>query len=184
MPNLFYDLAENCENVVMDHEKYMHIALIQAQEALQDGEFPVGAVFVHGDKVVASGQRLHTQGLKAAVNEIDHAEILALRNYLSEDTNIDAEEVVVYCTMEPCLMCYSTMILNGIRNIVYAYEDVMGGGTNLPLDQLNPLYAEMEINVTSHVLRKESLALFQEFFSNPQNEYWKDSLLANYTLKQ
>ena len=168
----------------MDHEKYMHIALIQAQEALKNGEFPVGAVFVHEDKVVASGQRLHTQGLQAAVNEIDHAEILALRNCLLQNPDINTGELVVYSTMEPCLMCYSTMILNGIRNIVYAYEDVMGGGSNLPLDQLNPLYAEMEINVTPHILRKESLALFQKFFSNPQNEYWKDSLLANYTLKQ
>ena len=168
----------------MDHHEYMEIALSQAREALSQGEFPVGAVFVHGNTVVASGQRLHTRGRDAAVNEIDHAEIVALRRYLSQETAVDMTEVVVYSTMEPCLMCYSTMILNGIRNIVYAYEDVMGGGTNLPLKQLNPLYAKMEVTVTPHVLREESLALFQEYFSNPDNMYWRDSLLANYTLKQ
>ena len=79
-------------------------------------------------------------------------------------------------------MCYSTMILNGIRNIVYAYEDVMGGGTNLPLESLKPLYAKMNVNITPHVLREQSLDLFKKFFSNPENLYWKDSLLANYTL--
>lgn len=168
----------------MDHQKYMQIALGQAREALEQGEFPVGAVLVHGDTVVASGQRLHTKGWDVAVNEIDHAEIVALRKYLSQDTAADMAELVVYSTMEPCLMCFSTMILNGIRNIVYAYEDVMGGGSNLPLKQLNPLYAEMEITVTPNVLREQSLALFQQFFSNPDNMYWKDSLLANYTLKQ
>lgn len=168
----------------MNHEKYMQIALAQAKEALLQGEFPVGTVFVHQDRVVASGQRAHTRGIDAAVNEIDHAEILALRNFLSEETGVAMDELVVYATMEPCLMCYSTMILNGIRNIVYAYEDVMGGGSNLPLVQLNPLYAEMEVSVTPHVLRRQSLELFKRFFSNPENLYWKDSLLANYTLKQ
>ncbi len=74
------------------------------------------------------------------------------------------------------------MILNGIRKFVYAYEDVMGGGTNLPLAQLNPLYQEMEIEIIPHILRKESLDLFKQFFMNPENTYWKDSLLSQYTL--
>ncbi len=167
----------------MNHEKYMQIALDQAKEALALGEFPVGAVFVYEGTVIASGQRSHSRGLDT-VNEIDHAEMLALRKYLASDTKINAAELVVYSTMEPCLMCYSTMILNGIRNIVYAYEDVMGGGSNLPLKQLNPLYAAMEISITPHILRQQSLALFKDFFSNPDNPYWKDSLLANYTLSQ
>ena len=148
----------------MSHEKYMQIALCQAKEALEQGEFPVGAVFVHDTRVIASGKRMHTQEKKDVVNEIDHAEILALRTFLAQEKKIPAEELIVYSTMEPCLMCYSTLILNGIRNIVYAYEDVMGGGTNLPLEHLNPLYAEMNVNVTSHVLREQSLELFKQFF--------------------
>lgn len=169
---------------MIDHEKYMQIALDHAKEALAQGEFPVGAVIVHQDRVVASGQRTHSRGGIAAVNEIDHAEIMALRNFLAQETEIAADELLVYATMEPCLMCYSTLLLNGVRNIVYAYEDVMGGGTNLPLAQLNPLYAEMKVNVSSHVLREQSLMLFQKFFANPENLYWKDSLLATYTLNQ
>lgn len=162
----------------------MHVALQQAKEALEQGEFPVGAIFVYEGQVIASGKRANTQQLKETVNEIDHAEILALRSFLAQETTIPAAEVTVYSTMEPCLMCYSTMILNGIRNMVYAYEDVMGGGTNLPLERLNPLYVEMKIHIVSDVLREQSLELFQQFFSNPENLYWKDSLLANYTLNQ
>lgn len=162
----------------------MQIALEQAKEALALREFPVGAVFVRDGHVVASGKRAHTLKQKETVNEIDHAEIVALRCFLDREPTIAAEELTVYSTMEPCLMCYSTMILNGIRNIVYAYEDVMGGGTSLPLDSLNPLYREMKVNIVPHVLRKQSLELFQQFFLDPENLYWKDSLLANYTLKQ
>lgn len=169
---------------MVDHEKYMAVALEQAKEALGRGEFPVGAVIVHRGEVLASGKRAHTLQQQGQVNEIDHAEILALRNLLAQDRELAADELVVYSTMEPCLMCYSTMILNGIRHIVYAYEDVMGGGTNLPLSRLNPLYAEMNIEIVPHVLRSESLALFKQFFTNPENLYWKDSLLQSYTLEQ
>ena len=167
-----------------NHEKYMQVALKQAKEALEQGEFPVGAVFVYDGQVVASGKRGHTREQKETVNEIDHAEILALRSFLSQETDIPAGDLTVYSTMEPCLMCYSTMILNGIRNFVYAYEDVMGGGTNLPFDRLKPLYSEMKVHIIPHVLREQSLELFQQFFSNPENLYWKDSLLADYTLNQ
>ncbi len=167
-----------------DHDTYMGLALEQAREALLQGQFPVGVVFVSDGRVVVSGQREHSSEKQELVNEIDHAEIVALRRFLAEDTAIESKSIVVYSTMEPCLMCYSTLILNGIRNIVYAYEDVMGGGTDLPLDQLHPLYAEMEITIVSGILRDKSLELFQRFFSNPENPYWKDSLLANYTMKQ
>ncbi len=167
-----------------DHEKHMYIALQHAAEALQRGQFPVGAVIVHRDEVLATGKRDHTLQQQGQVNEIDHAEIIALRNLLAQDREIPSEEIFVYSTMEPCLMCYATMILNGIRNIVYAYEDVMGGGTNLPLTELNPLYAEMKIEIVPHVLRHQSLDLFKQFFTNPENLYWKDSLLESYTLSQ
>ena len=176
------NFLEEVEGV--NHEIHMQAALAQAQEALELGEFPVGAIFVHHGKIVASGRREHTREQQESVNEIDHAEILALRSLLTREAEIPMEELVVYSTMEPCLMCYSTMILNGIRNIVYAYEDVMGGGSNLPLKSLKPLYAEMDVTITPHVLRQQSLELFQQFFSNPENLYWKDSLLANYTLSQ
>jgi tRNA(adenine34) deaminase len=167
-----------------NHEKYMRIALQQAGEALAQGEFPVGAVFVFNGQVVATGKREHTREKQETVNEIDHAEIIALRNFLAQETEIAPAELIVYSTMEPCLMCFSTLILNGVRNIVFAYEDVMGGGTNLPLEQLNPLYKVMEIDIVPNVLREQSLDLFKRFFSDPDNLYWKDSLLANYTTSQ
>ncbi|MBW6519891.1 MAG: nucleoside deaminase [Desulfoarculaceae bacterium] len=164
-----------------EHEVFMRLALAEAGAALAQGEFPVGCVLVHKGAVIASGQRAHSSG---RVNEMDHAEMLALRSFLDAEAAIDPQEVALYATMEPCLMCFSSLILNGIRKIVYAYEDVMGGGTNLPLSSLSPLYAAMEIEVVPAVLRQESLALFQQFFRNPDNPYWQGSLLARYTLEQ
>lgn len=161
-------------------EQFMREALKEAHLALAKGEFPVGCVFVVGDDIVARGHRKNSgEGNR---NEIDHAEILTLRSLLEERPDIDPAGLSVYSTMEPCLMCYSTMLLSGIRRFVWAYEDVMGGGGNLPLYMLNQLYAGMKVELVDNVLRTESLRLFQNFFSG--YSYWQDSLLSRYTMAQ
>jgi tRNA(adenine34) deaminase len=162
----------------------MRLALQQAQQALANHEFPVGAVIVAGNEPVAIGRRENSRNETA--NELDHAEIVALRDLLGRRPDIDRRTLTVYSTMEPCLMCYSAMLLNGIRTFVYAYEDAMGGGTGLQLTGLTPLYQTMapEVRILPHVLRRESLDLFKSFFTSPENNYWQGSLLADYTLAQ
>lgn len=163
------------------HEFFMALALDEARQALAAGEFPVGCVLVAGGEVVAGGRR---QNSAVCANELDHGEIVALRELAARRPDFDLSRVTVYSTMEPCLMCYATLLLNGIRTVVYAYEDVMGGGTGLELERLAPLYRQMDVTVIPHVGRRESLLLFREFFANPANDYWQDSFLAEYTLGQ
>ena len=165
-----------------DHEHFMRLALEQAQKALEAGEFPVGCLLASNGEVVAMGKRSHSRDLEA--NELDHAEITALRELFAQKPEIDRSTIICYSTMEPCLMCYATLLLNGVRHIVYGYEDAMGGGSSLDLTSLTPLYQDMQVSITPQVLRKESLALFKDFFANPQNDYWQDSYLARYTLEQ
>jgi tRNA(adenine34) deaminase len=166
----------------MDYEKFMQEALVLAEDALEQGEFPVGCVMVHRDKILVSGSRKGT----AAGNrdELDHAEMVALRNLIGLKEAVNHNEVTAFCTMEPCLMCYAALILAGIGHIVYAYEDVMGGGSMCELSRLKPLYKNSPITVVGDVMRIESLKLFKAFFSRPDNHYWRDSLLAEYTLEQ
>lgn len=166
----------------MDNEFFMLKALGEAEQALSTGEFPVGCVLVYDDSVLVTGARYHSTADNH--NEIDHAEMLALRRLVDLEKEVDREGVILFSTLEPCLMCYSAIILNGIRQIVYAYEDVMGGGTNLDLKRLNPFYQDMQISVKSHVLRERSLTFFKTFFADPKNTYLKGSLLAEYTLEQ
>lgn len=160
-------------------EYFMDLALAQARAALAAGEFPVGCVIVATGRVVGEGRRSHSQG---EANELDHAEVAALRELLTREPAIERSGLTVYSTMEPCLMCFATLLLNGVRRIVYAYEDVMGGAAGLDLATLAPLYREMRLEVVPHLRRGESLALFREFFANPANGYWQGSLLAEYTL--
>ena len=165
-----------------NHEIHMREALHEAKEALTAGEFPVGCVMVYEGEIISRGHRINSKAPHE--NELDHAEIVTLRKLFEQHPEADRSKITVYSTMEPCLMCYVTMLLNGIQKIVYGYEDTMGGGTSLDLQALNPLYSEMSVEITPHILRRESLKLFIYFFNEPDNIYWKDSPLAQYTLAQ
>jgi tRNA(adenine34) deaminase len=166
----------------MDYDLFMGYALDSARQALSAGEFPVGCVLVADGRVVASGARKGTTG--DSPNEIDHAEVIILRQLVDLNAPLDRRKAVLFSTMEPCLMCYGAILLSGIGTLVYAYEDVMGGGTGCDLTRLNPLYRDRKVRIVPRIRRSESLTLFKRFFSNPENRYWSESLLARYTMEQ
>lgn len=162
----------------------MGLALEKADAALKSGEFPVGCVVVLNNSVIADSSRTGTSGNRKRFSEIDHAEIICLKNIEKTDIKEDLSNAVLFCTMEPCLMCFGAIILAGIKKIVYAYEDHMGGATCCDLNQLPSLYNNSKIEVISGVMREKSLNLFKRFFKKKGNQYWKGSLLEIYTLEQ
>ena len=166
----------------MSDEFYMRQALSLAEQALAAGEFPVGCVLVFENRVVAGGTRCRSAG--ASANEIDHAEMIALRHFYNLSPGCDPRKTVAYCTLEPCLMCFGAIVIAGIGKIVYAYEDVMGGGTGCRIGYLPDLYKNNRPLVVPHLLREKSLALFQTFFNGTGSIYLKDTLLADYTRRQ
>ena len=84
---------------------YMDIALNEAYIALEQGEIPVGAVIVKGDKIIATSHNMKEQ-MKLSTA---HAEILAIEKaskYLGDWRLNDTE---MYVTLEPCAMCASAI---------------------------------------------------------------------------
>jgi tRNA(adenine34) deaminase len=167
---------------VVDYEYFMQKALEEAQAALTAGEFPVGCIMVYDKKILVSGARKGTTG--DYPNEVDHAELVALRRLFSLDSKVNMREVTAFSTLEPCLMCFGALMISGIGKLVFAYEDPMGGGTQCDATQLPPLYQTNQMAIIPGVLRNKSLKLLKAFFSGPKNTYLKDSLLAAYTLDQ
>jgi tRNA(adenine34) deaminase len=161
---------------------HMQAAVGMARQALARGEFPVGCVITAAERIIAKGRRTGT--IDGSVNELDHAEMNALRVLSTSSAAADRSQMTIYCTMEPCLMCFAAILLAGIGRIVYAYEDVMGGGTGCDRRTMAPLYRDATPIVVPGVMREESLVLFQRFFSDSGNAYWTDSLLSRYTLDQ
>ena len=55
-------------------------------------------------------------------SELAHAEITAM-NQCASYLRKHARECILYTTVEPCMMCLSTITLANIRNVVFAVED-------------------------------------------------------------
>jgi tRNA(adenine34) deaminase len=172
----------NEKTISNDHYPYMQQALALARQALDRGEFPVGCIMTYQGQVVAKGERRGTR--RHIPGELDHAEMIALRQLETQADPMDRSRITVYATLEPCLMCFGALLISGIGTIVFAYEDAMGGGTACDRRQLPPLYRDHGVQIVPGVGRKESLDLFKRYFSNPEMDYWRGSLLAGYTLAQ
>lgn len=103
----------------LDHELFMREALKEAELAGLAGERPIGAVIMHGGRVIGRGRAQH----RARQSEIAHAEMNAL---LQAEQYIHAhvhEGCVIYTTVEPCVMCLGAIVMSDIDHIVYALAD-------------------------------------------------------------
>ena len=176
------------------HGIWMKKALELASSALERGEFPVGAVIVHEGRIVGVGSRENS--MESGRNELDHAEILALKDWIAAGSP-GRGKAVCYSTLEPCLMCTGALIINGIGGICFGFEDVMGGGCGLDFDgRFSIAHARLqrEAGAVRHmfkgfgdrivpgVMRAESLELLKRFFKEPSNSYLKGTQLAEYVL--
>ena len=165
-----------------DHTHFMQHALRLAKQALEQGEFPVGCIMVYNGRIIAQGQRVGTR--EDTPGELDHAEIIALRQLESLNEPVDRSRIKLFTTLEPCMMCFGALLISGIGTIVYAYEDAMGGATACNRHSLPALYRDSTVRIISGISRRQSLDLFKAFFSDPHLDYWRDSHLARYTLSQ
>ncbi|MFO8048750.1 MAG: nucleoside deaminase [Desulfosudaceae bacterium] len=162
------------------HQTFMRSALDQAEAALAAGEFPVGCVITDGTDILAAGGRGGSR--QPRPDETGHAEIMALKNLFQRPGPVDVAGLTIYSTLEPCLMCFGAILIHGIDRIVYACEDVMGGGTGCDLAGLPSLYRNRTITIIPGVLRQESLDLLRSFFSDSRHDYLRQTELAEFVL--
>jgi tRNA(adenine34) deaminase len=112
-------------------EMLMAEALAEARRSLDMDEFPVGAVVVRGDEIVA---RAHWEGV-AQRRLLDHAEIVALMEAERSgkvSRRQERQQATLYTTLEPCALCMAAAMSFVLGSIVYALEAPLDGGTNLP----------------------------------------------------
>ncbi len=136
-------------------ETFMLKALAEARAAMAEGEIPIGAVIVCGDKIISRAHNL-TQRL----NDVTaHAEMQAIT---SAENNLGGkylDECTLYVTIEPCAMCASAIGWAQIRKIVYGANDDKKGYHLLAPNVLHP-----KTQVVSGVLENECRGLLQDFF--------------------
>lgn len=149
----------------MDHE-WMKEALAQAEEALDAGEVPVGAVVVRDDEIIGRG---HNE-IEARSDATAHAEILAIREASRSVGDWRLDGCSVYVTAEPCHMCLGAFYLSRVSRVVFGVKQPRSGacGSVDDFHELNLFNHRIEI--LSGVEEEKCRLILQRFFSNLRKE--------------
>ena len=143
-----------------NHEYYMREAMIQAVKALEADEVPVGAVIVHGGRIIA---RAHNQR-ETLRDPTAHAEMIAITQAAESLDNWRLEGATLYVTKEPCVMCAGAMVQARVETLVYGARDEKGGAAGSVVNLVEEPRFNHRIKVVAGVLEEESGKLLKEFF--------------------
>lgn len=140
-----------------DDQRYMQLALAEAQRAYDMGEIPVGCVIVANDQIVGRGHNL-TETLQDVTAHAEMQAITAATNNLGGKY---LTQCTLYVTLEPCVMCAGAIGWAQIPRLVYGAEDDKRGFTRLAPQALHP-----KCTISTGVLQEECKQLMQTFFRN------------------
>jgi tRNA(adenine34) deaminase len=111
--------------------------VVLALEAEARGDVPVGSLVTLDDEIVAEGSaRVLSEGYQPR----RHAEQEALSG-VPIGLWSRAREMTCYTSLEPCLMCFGSLLLCGVGRIVFGGTDVLGGARFI-FDAMPPYYVD------------------------------------------
>jgi len=143
-------------------EKWMRIAIEEANLAMDKNEVPVGAVLVKNDTLIAQA---HNKPITKN-DPTAHAEIQLLRKAGEQQKNYRLPESTLYVTLEPCTMCFGAMVHARIDRIVYGASDPKTGVCRSRMNLNEENFFNHKISITSGILEKESSELLKLFFKS------------------
>ena len=145
----------------MDHDRYMQQALLQAHQAAELDEVPVGAIILRDGVVLAAAhnerERLH--------DPTAHAEMIAITQAASALESWRLEGCTLYVTLEPCPMCAGAIQQARIAQVVYGADDPKAGGVRSLFQLLSDERLNHQVEVVSGVLAEDCGRILTEFFS-------------------
>lgn len=140
----------------MNHdERYMRLALAEAEKALAAGEVPIGAIIVADGQIIGRGHNL-TETLQDVTA---HAEMQALTAAAGTLGGKYLTDATLYVTVEPCIMCAGALGWAQVKRVVYGATDEKRGFTRFAPQALHP-----KCEVVAGVLESDCRSLVQSFF--------------------
>lgn len=143
-------------------EKYMKMALKEAQKAMELGEVPIGCVIVYEDKVIGRGyNRRNTDK-----NTLSHAEITAINKASKKMGDWRLEGCTLYVTLEPCQMCSGAIVQARIDRVVMGTMNPKAGCAGSILNILQMPEFNHQVEMTMGVLAEECTEVLTKFFKD------------------
>ncbi|MBO4690063.1 MAG: nucleoside deaminase [Paludibacteraceae bacterium] len=136
-------------------EKYMRLAISEAQKALAKDEIPIGCIIVSQGQIIGRGHNL-TETLD---DTTAHAEMQAITAAAQTVGGKYLPDATLYVTVEPCVMCAGAIGWSQIRRIVFGAPDPKRGYQLYAPHAFHP-----KATVTAGVLEEECRQLMQDFF--------------------
>lgn len=140
--------------------RWMRYALRLAERAGREGEVPVGAVLVKGDRILAEGWNRPIRDNDPSA----HAEMVALRAAGQALGNYRLCDTTLYVTLEPCTMCAGAMIHARVKRLVFGAFDPKTGAAGSVFDVFNRPQHNHAVQSSGGVLQHECAALLTDFF--------------------
>lgn len=143
------------------HEKFMRIAIEEAQKAFLLDEVPVGAIVVKDEIVIARGHNLR-ETLRDATA---HAEIIAIRNACTRLNGWRLFGCDIYVTLEPCPMCAGALVNARVDRVIFGANDFKRGACGSLYNIASDDSLNHKLEIIGGVCAEESRMLLKEFFS-------------------
>ena len=149
------------DTILAYHERYMQLALAQAQLAFDKDEVPVGAVIIAPDgNVIAQAynavEQTHTQTA--------HAEMLAIAQAGAALGDWRLQDCWLYVTLEPCAMCMNAIIISRMAGVVYGASSPLFGYLKVDKEGSSWLYKRDALTILSGIGEQEAQQLLRQFF--------------------
>ena len=142
-----------------DDTYFMKKALLEAEEAYEKGEIPVGAIVVANNTIIARSHNL-TELLNDVTAQAEMQAITSAANHIGGKYLTDC---TLYVTLEPCQMCAGALYWSQISKIVFGAEDTQRGYRVMGT-KLHP-----KTKVLSGVLAEDASLLLKRFFIERRN---------------
>lgn len=151
--------AENLPLMELD-ERWMRLALQEAELAFAEEEVPVGAIVVHEGIVIASAHNQREQ----LRDPTAHAEMIAVTQAAAALNSWRLEDCILYVTLEPCPMCAGAVLQARVPRVVFGATDPKAGAVESLYRLLEDPRLNHRAEVVSGVLADECGTMLSRFF--------------------
>ena len=153
-------MEESIELSVFSDEYFMKQALIQARQAFDEGEVPIGAVIVCENRIIGRGYN-QVERLNDATA---HAEMIAMTAASQTMGAKYLPDCTLYVTVEPCPMCAAGSKWVQMGRIVYGTEEPKHGFHSFGMKIFHP-----KTEVSGGLLAIEAADLMRSFFKDKRS---------------
>lgn len=147
-------------------ELFMRRTIALSEAAVRHGNEPFGAVLVKDGEIVCENENQ----IYTAHDPSFHGETGLIRKFCTETGVTDLRAYTLYSSCEPCFMCSGALVWVKLGRLVYAVGnrdlEAILGNEGCDCSEIVFSHSFHRPDVTSGVLREESIRILKEYFSH------------------